>query len=227
MRAIIILVFLLAATVGAYAYYRITKKANKDKEEAIQETKKIEVKNAALRIDSLKLVHSIDSIKAKKRAVTVNSADTFKIKHLSDSINNLNKTIGSLYDHSNIYSDSIISLVNTIVKYKDIEKTLKISYDNLQSEKDNLEVENKKLKESGVPDVTPYKIREKGYISKLNSLEQRINLLQRNRDSLASIVADYKQKRSYINDEPIVDEKKRIFGYGYDYHNYKQQSKKN
>ncbi|MCW3081053.1 hypothetical protein, partial [Segetibacter sp.] len=95
-------------------------------------------------------------------------------------------------------------------------KDFNLNLDNLKTEKDNLQIENKKLKEfTRNPN---YEIKEKGYIAKLNSLEQRINILQKNRDSLAGLVANFQLNIVEADKLNAVKDKKRIFGYGYDYH---------
>ncbi|HEX8277801.1 MAG TPA: hypothetical protein VF540_03870, partial [Segetibacter sp.] len=217
MRLIVAIVFLLAMTVGAYAYYNITKKANRDKEEAIKETKKIEVKNAFLRSDSSNLKHSIDSLLAKKEAVLSKHGDTTITKRLSDSITILNNEISTLHNHSIVYNDSITTLVNTIVKFRNNEKELRDLYDNVKLERDDLTVQNNQLKSQPGSKTKAFENIEKGYLSKINSLEQRIGVLQKSRDSLASIVTNMlKQQYQDVTIDPVT--KKKIFGYGYDYH---------
>ncbi|MCW3109967.1 MAG: hypothetical protein JWQ09_4473 [Segetibacter sp.] len=230
MRLIVILVFLAVAATGAVAYTRITAKANKDKKEAFAQRDKAKAesriiisKNDSLRKDSLNLEKAIAKKKSSLADSTQNG-NAIKEKILVDSITFLIKSINSLNDdyinNSTIYKDSINTLVKTVIKYKQIEADLKASLENIRNE-------NSQPKPPSNDRITLLENKEKGYISKITGLEQRIGLLQKSRDSLAAIIANNIVKQPYLYPDLYDPEgKKKIFGYGYDYHNLKRRKKK-
>lgn len=221
MRLIVLLVFIAVTAIGAVAYTRITAKANKDKEDAIKQTIKIEGKNDSLKNISLKL----DTAIAKKRALVAPTAkDTVATTRVFiDSIRNLNDKISYLNNdytnNSKVYKDSINTLVQTVTRYKEIEADLKESLETIRNEKS-------KENPASSDRITSLENKEKGYLSKISGLEQRIGLLQKSRDSLAAIIANNIVKQPYFYPDTYDPQnKKKIFGYGYDYHNLNKRKK--
>lgn len=97
------------------------------------------------------------------------------------------------------------------------DPSIKIGRTGLRTAVNDLTNENNKLKALPNERNAALENREKGYLSKTNSLEQRIGILQKSRNSLAALISK-NSKQQY--QEPLIDpiSKKRIFGYGYDYH---------
>ena len=220
MRLIVLFVFVAATAIGAVSYRSITNEANIAKEEAIKQTNNIQAKNAVLRNDSLQLEKFLAKHKpgdsSKKEIIIKNSP-------LVDSITVLNNLLFSLNQNfinsSKSYNDSIHSLQIKMVGYTKSATDLQDSLASLLKENNDLRFQlNEKKLAMAVNN-------EKWYQSKINFLEQQIARIQRSRDSLAAIVANTLPPPVFIDDNKTIDSKKKIFGYGYDYHNLKNLRK--
>ena len=229
MRIIVLFVFFAVAAGGGVAYHLITKQANKEKKEAFAqrdqakaESRIIQVKNDSLRKDSVKLERFI-----RKKAASVNDT-TIKtyavtVKNLGDTIIDLKGLINSLNMHlstnNKSYNDSIASLQQSVTNYRNVQIDLKGSVERLTRENDILKPQVNELNIS-------FGNKEKDYSSKINGLETQVGLLQKTRDSLQNVIARNNSRFTlqYKNLSGLKN-KKKIYGYGYDYHPFLQLGK--